>query len=89
MKLIDDWKAVLWASWTVRLSVLSALLSALEFAIPYFAPEQRSFSFALFACVISVSAAGARIVAQPKLWAKLTNKHADALATTIPADLPK
>lgn len=87
MKLIDDWKTVLWRSWAVRLSVISAVLSGAEFALPYLAPAKSSFGFALLAAAVSMGAAVSRIVAQPKLWAKLSSKHSDALATTIPGDL--
>lgn len=34
MRLIDDWKAALWRSWTVRLSALSGAIQALYVAWP-------------------------------------------------------
>lgn len=68
MKLVDDWKRILRKAWSVRLALLSAVLSAGEFAMQYLAPEHASGAFALTAGVVSLSAAIARLVAQPKLW---------------------
>lgn len=67
MKLIDDWKRTAHRLWSVRLALLSAALSAAEFAIPYIAPDIRSGRFAVLAFAVSIAAAVARIVAQPGL----------------------
>jgi len=40
MTLIDDWKFLAPRLWSVRLAVLSALLSAAEFAIPVRGPRR-------------------------------------------------
>lgn len=74
LSLLPDWALILRRSWTVRLSVISAGLSAAEFALPYVAPAKSSGTFALLALLVSVSAALARVVAQPKLWQALTGR---------------
>ena len=66
--LVDGWARVLRRAWSVRLALISAALSGVEFALPYFAPEKSSGKFAALAGIVSVSAAVARIVAQPKVW---------------------
>lgn len=68
MKLLSDWKRILRKAWSVRLALLSSVLSASEFAMQYLAPEHASGAFALTAGVVSLAAAVARLVAQPKLW---------------------
>lgn len=67
MKFIDDWKSKAHRLWSVRLALLSAALSAAEFAIPYFAPDISSGRFAAVAFAVSIAAAISRIVAQPAL----------------------
>ena len=67
MLLIDDARKVFRKAWSVRLALLSAALSAAEFALQYLAPAQSSGRFAALAGVVSLAAALARIVAQPKL----------------------
>jgi hypothetical protein len=67
MTLIDDARKVWHRLWSVRLALLSAGLSAAEFAMPYIAPVQPSGRFAALAALISVAAAVARIVAQPRI----------------------
>lgn len=71
MKLIDDWQLLLRKAWSIRLNLLSALLSAAEFALPLIpdgvADAIGRGRFAAAAFAISISAAVARIVAQPKL----------------------
>lgn len=75
--LLPDWVTVMKSSWTVRLAFLSALLSALEFGLPYIAPTKNSGWFALLATVVSLLAAIARVVAQPKMLATLLGKKAE------------
>lgn len=67
MKFIDDWKKKAHRLWSVRLALLSAALSAAEFALPYFAPEVPSRRFAFLAFVVGVGAAVSRIIAQPSV----------------------
>lgn len=68
--LVEGWKQVLWSSWSVRLNVLSAVLSGAEFALPYL-NVKPSGGAALTALIISLFSAFARIVSQPKLRARL------------------
>lgn len=67
MTLIPD-AGKLWPQlWSVRLAALSAVLSAVEFALPYVAPAAPDRWFAAGAFVVAILAAGARVVAQPAL----------------------
>lgn len=70
MQLIEDARRLWLRFWSVRLSLLSALLSAAEFALPLIPDGVAEFigrgKFAAAAFAISMSAAVARIVAQPK-----------------------
>lgn len=74
MKLIDNWFTVLTRAWSARLAALAAVLGALEFALPYFAPVQPSGKFAAFAGLVSLLAALSRVVAQPVLQHDLAVK---------------
>lgn len=65
MELIDDARTVLLKAWSVRLALLSAVLSAAEVALPYFAPFVPEHAMAIAAAITSAGAAIARIVAQP------------------------
>lgn len=67
MTLIDDWKHLAPRLWSIRLSLLSAILSAAEFAIPYFAPAVPSGRFAAAAMAVGLAAAVSRVIAQPKV----------------------
>lgn len=68
MKLVNDWRRIARRAWSVRLAVLSAVLSAAEMAIQ-FVPNTliESGRFAAVAFAVSVAAAIARIVAQPSM----------------------
>lgn len=68
MILIDDAGKVWHRLWSVRLAVLSAILSACEFAMQYLAPAHANGSFAAAAFFVSLASGVARIVAQPALW---------------------
>ena len=67
MRLIDDAGRVWHRLWSVRLSILAALLGAADAALPFVAPEHASPVFAALVAAVSLAAAGARLVAQPKL----------------------
>lgn len=67
MKLIEDARTVLLRAWSVRLALLSAVLSAAEVALPYFAPFVPQHTMAILAIATSAAAAIARIVAQPSM----------------------
>lgn len=64
--LVKDAKRVMRRAWSIRLAVLSALLSAADVALPYMAPEHPSRGFAAAAGVVALAAALSRVVAQPK-----------------------
>ena len=65
MTLVDDAKTILFKAWSVRLALLSAVLSAAEVALPYFTGFVPPGTMAILAIVTSSGAAIARIVAQP------------------------
>ena len=65
MELIDNAKDVLLKAWSVRLALLSAVLSALEVALPFFTTFIPPHTMAILAVCTSAGAAVARIVAQP------------------------
>ncbi len=66
MELIADAKQVLLKAWSVRLALLSAVLSAAEVALPFFTTFIPPNTMAILAVCTSAGAAIARIVAQPK-----------------------
>lgn len=71
MQLIDDARKTWHRLWSVRLALLSALLSAAEFALPLVPDSVADVigrgRFAAAAFAISVGAAVARVVSQPRL----------------------
>lgn len=67
MKLVDDAARIARRAWSMRLIYASVVLGAVDVAMPYFAPEQPSRTFGLLSVVVGIGAAGARLVAQPKL----------------------
>lgn len=67
MKLIDDARRVWPRLWSVRLSLLAAGLGAVDAALPLIAPQGGSVRFALITAAVSLGAAVARLVSQPKL----------------------
>lgn len=67
MKLIDDASEVWHRLWSVRLSLLAALLGAISAAMPYVAPAQPSLRYAVASVLLALAAAASRVIAQPKL----------------------
>ncbi len=65
MTLIDDAKTVLLKAWSIRLALLSAMLSAAEVALPFFTDLIPPNTMAVLAVLTSAGAAVARLVAQP------------------------
>lgn len=63
---IPGWRKLWWRLWSVKLSLLAALLSGLEVAFAVYVNGQPPV-FAAVAMILSVSAAVARCIAQPKL----------------------
>lgn len=66
MTLIDNAKEVLLKAWSVRLALLSAVLSAAEVALPFFTTFIPPNTMAILAVLTSAGAAIARLVAQPE-----------------------
>ena len=71
LNMIEDASHVWHRLWSLRLTALSAALSAAEFALPMVPDGVAEFvgrgKFAAAAFVLSMAAAGARLVSQPKL----------------------
>lgn len=72
IKLIEGWHRIASRLWSIRLSLLAALLSALEVGFSLYATGSAPI-IVMAACIISIGAAVARIVAQPKV----TNEQND------------
>lgn len=69
MRLIDNWRPVLRRAWSIRLSLLAAVLSGAEIAVPFLdgvLPIPRGV-FAGLAGATACAAFLARIVAQKEL----------------------
>ena len=65
-KLLPEWKKVARWSWSFRLALIAALLSAVEVALMFW-PASPSGLFAAGAGLVSLSAALARLLAQSQL----------------------
>jgi hypothetical protein len=69
--LVAEWRRLLRRAWSIRLALASAALSAAEFALQYLPQAAVDLigpgRFAALAFVVSVAAAVARIVAQPRM----------------------
>lgn len=66
IQLIDDWRKLAPKLWSMRLMLVSFVLSGVEVALPYCAPTVPSGRFAAAAGLVTVAAAVARLVAQPE-----------------------
>lgn len=67
MNILAGWQHILRKAWSVRLALLSALLSAAEVAVQLLATVSPRPWFAMAAAATSLAAAIARVVAQPQL----------------------
>lgn len=67
MMLIPGWRRVARRAWSVRLSLLAALLSGIEIVLPLFGDVLPRNLFAALSFVAVVGAAVARLVAQPEM----------------------
>ena len=67
MQLLADWRQLLLKAWSVRLALTAALLSAAEIAVQVLATVRPTPWFAMAAAAVSLSAAIARVVAQPHM----------------------
>lgn len=65
MTLIYNWRKIWLKLWSVKLSLIAAFLSGLEVAFSVWIDNKPAL-FAAVAFVLSIGAAAARIVAQPK-----------------------
>jgi hypothetical protein len=70
MKLIEDWRTVLRRAWSIRLVLLAALLGGIEVVLPLFSDAAPRHVFALLSIVVSLGAAVARVMAQPRSMPK-------------------
>ena len=67
MTLIDNAKEVFLKAWSIKLSLLSAVLSAAEVALPFFTDFVPPRTMAVLAVFTAAGAAAARLVAQPAI----------------------
>jgi hypothetical protein len=67
MTLIDNAGEVLKKAWSIRLSILSAIFSAAEVALPFFTDFVPPHVMAMIAVFTAAGAAAARLIAQPKI----------------------
>lgn len=67
MTLIDNAREVFMKAWSIKLSVLSAVLSAAEVALPFFTDFVPPRTMAVLAVFTAAGAAAARLVAQPAI----------------------
>jgi hypothetical protein len=65
--LLNDWRRVFGRAWSIRFSLLAAVLAAAEVVVPLFGDVLPRGVFVLLAFVASISATVARIVAQPEM----------------------
>lgn len=65
--LVPGWQWLLRRAWSVRLAVLSALLSSFEVVLPLFVDALPRNVFAVLAMLAAIAAGVARVVAQPAM----------------------
>lgn len=69
MTLIEDWEVVVRKFWSFRFAVVSAILSGAEVAVQIWHPASiPDGAFAGIAAVVSIAAAGSRVIAQPEAY---------------------
>ncbi len=67
MNLVPEWKWLLRKTWSIRLVILSALLSGFEVILPLFVDTIPRNLFAALSMCSAIAAGIARVVAQPKM----------------------
>lgn len=67
MTLLPDWKRLLRKTWSIRLVILSAILSGFELILPLFVDTIPRNLFAALSMCSAIAAGIARVVAQPKM----------------------
>ena len=65
--LLDDWRKIVRRAWSIRLSIVAAILTAAEVVVPLFGDVLPRGVFVLLAFSASIGAAIARLVAQPEM----------------------
>ena len=65
MELLPDWKRIARRAWSIRLSIIAAMLSGAEVVLPLFIDVLPRNLFASLSFVAGVGAAVARVVSQP------------------------
>lgn len=67
MNLVPEWRWLVRKAWSVRLVVLSAVLSGCEVILPLFVDSMPRHVFAVLSMVAAIGAGVARVMAQPKM----------------------
>ena len=67
MELLPDWKRIARRAWSIRLSIIAAMLSGAEVVLPLFIGVLPRNLFASLSFVVVVGAAVARVVSQPRM----------------------
>ena len=80
MNLVPEWRWLVRKAWSVRLVVLSALLSGVEVILPLFVDSMPRNVFAVLAMLAAVGAGVARVVAQPKMERRRKPRRAGSAA---------
>ena len=65
--LLDDWRKIARRAWSIRLSIVAAIFTAAEVVEPLFGDVLPRGVFVLLAFSASISAAIARLLAQPEM----------------------
>lgn len=67
MTLLPEWKWLIRKTWSIRLVILSAVLSGIELILPLFVDTIPRSLFAALSMCSAIAAGIARVVAQPKM----------------------
>ena len=67
MTLLPEWKWLIRKTWSIRLVILSAMLSGFEVILPLFVDTIPRNLFAALSMCSAIAAGIARVVAQPKM----------------------
>ncbi len=65
--LLEDWRKIARRAWSIRLSIVAAVVTAAEVVVPLFGDVLPRGAFVLLAFIASIGAAVARLVAQPEV----------------------
>ena len=67
MNLVNEWTWLVRKAWSIRLAVLSAVLSGVEVILPLFVDAIPRNVFAVLAMLAAIGSGVARVMAQPKM----------------------